>query len=170
MLEVAVMISNGENEDPYRDCAKRVIERLNHMFRQDLNQALYVTNWDYRLDPPGVVPAGDLAVRSLSMVTRSEALVAIFGSTVPDITAQEVRRAFEKRRRGTSMPVWTFLNPGLKGHRHETFVEEIRNDFNEQIVWAHYTDLLDFQGLLFTTLTPYLLKRSGANFPPTMVA
>jgi hypothetical protein len=165
LIEVAVMISNGDDTNMFRDRALDVVRRLHHMFVHQMGVGLGITNWDYRLDPPGIVPAGTLATRSLSMVDRSEALLAIFGPTVPTITSEEVWRAFERRRSGEQAEVWTFLNPDQKTSDHDAFVERICSEFGEQVVWANYRDELDFQGRLFTTLLPYLLGRAGASFP-----
>ena len=113
------MISNGADTNRYRDIAVNVAADVAHLFTYELGQPVGIRQWDYRRDNPRVVPAGALAARSLSMVERSECLLAILGATVPNITSQEVIRAFERRQAGERVDFWLFLNPDQKTSDHD---------------------------------------------------
>jgi hypothetical protein len=138
------------------------------MFQKTMDVPISITNWDYRIDPPMVVPGGAVATRSLQMVERSNALIAVFGAAVPDITCQEIRQAFQLRQQGNPVEVWTFLNPDAKTDDHDAFLEAIRAEFGVDIVYAPYKDPLEFQAKMFTTLIPYLLKRIADAGVPLM--
>jgi len=165
MTAVRVMISNGHDTDVYRDRAQDVLARAQHMFLYQMGTDPYVTEWDYRRDPSTVVPLGGVATRSLAMVDYSEALLAILGPTVPRITSQEICRACERRRDGDAVELWTFVNPAQTTARHERFFARVKREFGLEIVWSPYTNELDFQATLFTTLFPYLSQRAGARYP-----
>jgi len=165
MIEAALMVSNGGDTNKYRDCANDTLTRLQHMFLHQLEIELHISNWDYRLDPPTVVPAGAMAARSLVMVNRSHGLLAIFGPSVPKITSKEVWEAFERRRRGDTEELWTFVNPNQLKASHTKFFNSINKEFGEEISWTPYHNEVEFQAALFTTLVPYLLRRAGVSLP-----
>lgn len=165
MTAVKVMISNGKDTNLYRDRAQDVLARVQHMFLYGMQTELYVTEWDYRRDASTLVAAGGVATRSLAMVDYSEALLAILGPTVPKITSQEIRRACERRQRGETVELWTFVNPDQATDRHNRFFSGIKRDFSLEIVWSEYRNELEFQATLFTTLFPYLSQRAGARYP-----
>ncbi len=165
MIEIRVMIANGGDTEEYRDRALDVIGRMNHLFLHEMRLGLSITNWDYRLDSPTVIPAGTMAVRSLSMVDQSELLLAIFGPTVPLITSQELKEGFERRRDGANIEICTFVNPDSITQAHEEYFRSITDEFGEEIVYGQYQDELQFQGTLMTTLFKYLIQRAGAQFP-----
>jgi hypothetical protein len=169
LILVDIMISNGSDTDRYRDVAAGVLDMMGHMLLYQLNVPLSLTNWDYRRDPPAVVPAGQLAARSLEMVERSQALLAIFGRRVPRVTCLEIRRAFERRQAGHTHPVWVFVNPKTKTDKHQEFFDQIKHDFGEEIIHAPYTDRLSFQSKVFTTIMPHLLAAGRQGFGPTEV-
>lgn len=159
MIAVEVFISGGADTDECRDVSLAVIRHLQQMFQKTMGVPISIGNWDYRIDPPAVVPGGAVATRSLQMVERSNALVAVFGAAVPEITCQEIRQGFQLRSEGNSVEVWTFLNPDAKTEDHETFLRNINEEFGVQIVYTPYRNLLEFQAMLFTTMIPYLLRR-----------
>ncbi len=159
MIGVDLFVSCGAEVDSYRNTALDVFRRIEQMFDRELNVPLAIGNWDFRIDNPRVVQAGGLAARSLDMVQRTNAMIAIFGQGLPRITCQEIREAFRQRQAGASVEVWLFLDRQLRGRPHADFVSRIRREFHEQIVFGEYTSELDFQAMLFTTLIPYLLRR-----------
>lgn len=159
MIGVDIFISCGDEVATYRDVGQAVFRSLEHMFRNELEVPLAIANWDFRADAPRVVRAGDLAARSLAMVERSNALIAIFGADLPKITCKEIRRAFSLRQRGSPVDIWVFLDRGNRSRRHAEFVARIKRQFHEEIIFTLYESELDFQAKLFTTLTPYLFRR-----------
>jgi hypothetical protein len=159
VVEVEFFISCADDVEPLRDVAQSVMRLLQHMFRKSMNQSVIIDEWDFRIDPPGVVPAGALAARSLTMVERSQGMIVIFGETVGTISRKEIRRAFELRAAGEPVEIWTFLNPATKSTEHSDLLDEIKQDFNEEIMYTEYADAPEFQGKLFITLTPYLLEK-----------
>ena len=93
------------------------------------------------------------------MVDSSECLLAILGKNVPPIASQEMVRAFERRRAGASVEFWMFLDPRKKTRRHEDFLQRIKNEFGEEIVFAEYQSDLEFQSAVAMTLVEYVFKR-----------
>jgi hypothetical protein len=161
VLEVEVFISCGDEVAALRDVGNSVLKSLQHMLLYNMRVQVTILNWDYRMAPPTVVPKGGLAGLSLSMVERSQALIAIFGKELPPVTREEIRKAFALRRAGKSVEVYVFINPALKTGEHDTFLKNIEVDFGEKVVYTHYNDSLEFQGKLFITLMPFILKRIG---------
>jgi hypothetical protein len=165
MLNIEVFVSCGSDRNGYRDVAKDAIERLRQLIRFEMTLEATIEYWDYRTATPTVVPRGGLAATSLANVDRSDALVAIFGRSLPNITTQEIRRAFERRERGEAEDVFVFVNPGLKTARHDAFFDRIEHDFGETIIWTPYTSRLTFQAGLYTTLFRYLFDQLGRASP-----
>lgn len=165
MIDVRIMTSNGADTNRYRDVVNDVLVRMNHMLSNELTLDVTLTNWDYRQDVPRLVPAGELAARSLNMVDRAEALLAIFGRRLPSITCAEIRRAFERRQHGEQCEVWVFLNRDRVTGEHRRFFDELAVEFGEEIVYAHYSNTLDFQARLFTTLVSFVLRRLSVQWP-----
>ena len=166
MLNIALMISNGSDTNRFRNIAKSVASQVAHLFYYDLEwEAVAISEWDYRLDNPGIVPAGGLSARSLSMVERSQCLLAILGPTVPKITSQEIKRVFQLRQSGSPMELWMFLNPKQLGKDHHVFLESFPAEFGEDIRYSPYTDALTFQSLAFKTLTGYVIRQLRARNP-----
>lgn len=167
MIELDVFISGGDEIADLRDLADNTIRRLDQMFRVDMEAVLVLrVTWDFRIDPPAVVPRGQMAAKSLTMVERSAAVVVILGEHVPPITRQEVLRAFELRASGVDLEVWVFLQQGARGREHDQLLEEIGQVATEDVVYAQFHDRLDFQGLLFTTLVPYVMRRVESSDGP----
>jgi hypothetical protein len=102
------------------------------------------------------------------MVETSQALVAIFGRRCPRITREEIRHAFELRQAGQNVDVFVFVQPKARTDEHDRFFGAIRDDFGEEIVWSPYSDRVEFQGQLFGTLIPFLLKKHGLTSPPLL--
>jgi len=155
----------GSEVDDLRTIGFSVLDRLDEMFLYDMNLGVTIRHWNYRTDPPRVVPAGDLALRSLTIVERSHVLVAIFGRELPSITQQEIIRAFERRRDGETLPIIVFLDPTKKTVEHDRFFSRIKADFGEEISYTPYQTPLDFQSLLFKAVIPIMLKLVGFRPP-----
>jgi hypothetical protein len=153
------MISSGDDRKRHRDIAVEMAARVSHLFTHQLDEPVTIRQWDYRLDNPTVVRAGTLPTRSLSMVDRSECLLAILGKSVPPITSQEILRAFERRRAGSSVEFWMFLDPRKKTRGHEDFLQRIKTDFGEEVVYAEYQSDLQFQATVTMTLVEYVFKQ-----------
>ena len=165
MPNIELFVSCGSDRDSYRDVAKDAIERLRQVIQFEMGLDVTIAYWDYRTATPTVVPRGALASMSLANVDRSDALVAIFGRRVPRITKQEIRRAFERRRRGERQEVFVFAHPGLITSQHDGFFQRIEDDFGETIVYAPYSNRLTFQASLYTTLFQYLFGQLGTANP-----
>ncbi len=159
MLDVALMISSGADTNKFRDIAVRAAADVTHLFTYELDQPAVIREWDYRRDNPRVVPADSFAARSLSMVERSECVLAIFGPTVPDTTAKEITRAFERRQAGQDIAFWLFLNPDQKTRDHIQFIDAITARFGEKIVYCGYRTELEFQSHVMTTLIAYVARQ-----------
>lgn len=166
MIRVEIFISCGAEVEKFRDIGNGVLRLLDHMFANEMDQEVAVRTWDFRNDAPRVVQAGELAARSLTMVGRSQGLVAIFGEEVPEITQKEIQEAFELRRHGREVSVWIFLDPEKKAAKLEEFLESIRNDFGEEVIYGHYRTDLEFQSALFNALTPYVFRKLGVAVQP----
>lgn len=159
MLNIAMMISNGADTNKYRDIAKRAALSVAHMFTYELERLVAFSEWDYRMDVPRVVPSGTTAARSLSMVERSECILAIFGPSVPTLTSAEITKVFERREVGEQVDFWLFLNPDQAKASHDAFLEGIKLRFGEEILWSPYRDELEFQSLAMTTLFSYVSRK-----------
>jgi hypothetical protein len=159
VLDVALIISNGSDTDQFRDIARSVAAQVAHLFTYELEEVVSIRPWDYRMDNPRVVPGGGLAARSLSMVEKSECLLAILGPTVPNITSQEITRAFERRQAGEQVAFWLFLNPDQKNAAHDEFLDGIEASFGERIVYSEYHHAMEFQARAMTTLFAYVTTR-----------
>ncbi len=161
MPNIELFVSCGSDRDKYRDLVKDAVDRLRQVIQFGLRPDVTIAYWDYRMETPTVVPVGALAATSLANVDRSDALVAIFGRRVPKITTQEIREAFERRRRGENLEVFMFAHRGLMTPKHAELLKGIEDDFGETIVYAYYQDRLSFQGLLYATLFKYLFEQLG---------
>ena len=159
MLGLDVFISGGDEVAPYRTVGMEVLRHLQQMFQKDLNVPLAIGTWDFRIDPPAVVPPGTLAARSLSMVERTNCIVVVFGAQLPKVTCQEVRHAFKLRQRGERVEVKVFLSRLRRTRSHSDFLRRIKTKFHEEIVYSQYESKLDFQAKLFTTLTPFVIEK-----------
>ena len=159
MVGVDIFISCGAEVERYREIGHNALVQIEHMFRYELDVPLAIGNWDFRRDAPRIVVPGGLATRSLSMVERTNAMIAIFGAALPQITCQEIRKAFRLRQAGNPVEVWLFLSQQLRSRRHTDFLARIRRDFGQQVVFAQYGDELEFQAKLFTSVIPFLLTR-----------
>jgi hypothetical protein len=166
VIEIELFISCAQDVEALRNTAQNVIHLLDHMLRNEMGQGVFIGEWDFRVDAPRVVAPEDFSARSLKMVERSSGIVAIMGDRIGDVSKEEIRRAFEMRRDGMPVMVWTFLDPAKKTQEHEEFVAEVLEDFNELIVYTEYRDELEFQGKLFVALIPHLLQRVETTLGP----
>ncbi len=166
MIQVDVFISGGSDSTRYRNVAAETLASLQHMFQNELRSDLFIRNWDYRRDAPRIVPRGQVSSRSLAMVERTNILVAIFHRRLPPITCQEVRRAFERRRAGDHVDAKVFVHRAYEADPDlRAFFNAISDEFAEDIVYQQYGTALEFQGFLFTTLTPLLLQIVSGGSP-----
>jgi hypothetical protein len=170
MRQVEVFISNGSDTNTYRNTAVDVLKRLQQLLQAELNYDVAITNWDYRLASPTLVPAGELAGPSLRVVDRSHACIAIFGRSCPRITRQEVREMLVRQQRGESVELFVFVDPKKKGLAHDQFFEDLTDAFGIELVWAPYSDPLSFQAILFTTLIGFLLNHLEIKNPALLGA
>jgi hypothetical protein len=170
MREVALFISNGSDTNRYRDTAGDVIRRVQQLLHTELNYDVALTEWDYRLASPTMVPAGGLAGPSLRLVDRSLACIAIFGGRCPPITREEIKEMVERLQRGEEVGLFVFVNPAQKGPDHDAFFAEIATTYGFEVAWAPYSDRLTFQGTLFTTLMRFLLEHLEIRNPALQVA
>lgn len=165
MRDVQVFISNGSDTDRYRETAADVLGRLRQLLQFEMQYDVTISNWDYRLSSPTIVPAGSLATASLRIVDRSHALIAIFGRRCPRITCEEVRRAFQRRAAGEPIEVFIFVNPSLRTGQHDSFFMDLHDTFGLEPVWAEYNSRLSFQAHVFTTLVGFLLEHLQISNP-----
>ena len=165
MRRVEVFISNGSDTDHYRDTALDVLRRLQQLFQAELNYDVAITNWDYRIASPTLVPAGALAGPSLRVVDRSHACVAIFGRRCGLVTRQEVREMLEREARGEPVRLFVFVNPAQRTQVHDDFFADLAATFGWEPAWGPYSDRLSFQGILFTTLLGFLLEHLEIRNP-----
>ena len=170
MREVALFISNGSDTNRYRDTAGDVIRRVQQLLQAELRYDVALTEWDYRLASPSIVPAGGLAGPSLRMVDRSRACIAVFGRRCPPITRKEVTEMVERRQRGEDVGLFVFVNPAQIGPDHDAFFAEIATTYGVEVAWAPYSDRLTFQGTLFTTLMRFLLEHLEIRNPALQAA
>jgi hypothetical protein len=162
VLGLDVFISGGDEVASYRNIGLNVIQHLQQMFQKDLNIPVAIGTWDFRLDPPGVVAAGTLSARSLSMVERTNCIVVVFGGDLPKLTCKEVRHAFKLRERGNDVEVKVFLSRLHRTRSHSDFLRRLKQRFHEEVVYAQYDSRIDFQAKLFTTLMPFVMKKMAA--------
>ena len=152
------MISNGAETNVFRDIAVDVRQRLSHLFTYEMPTELQIIDWDYRLDMPRIVPLGGLPARSLTMVDEADAVLAIFGGPVTEIARQEVRHSFEVRQQGRPLQLWAFVDAGQPEEERTAFFAELRDEFGEEIVYTKFSNALEFQAMVFVTLTKFALE------------
>lgn len=171
MIELWVFVSGGAEVREQRDLAVDVIRAVERIFVFELNVDLVLRNWDYRDEPPELVGLDQFAARSLRMVDRSHAVMAILGPTVPRVTGQEIRRAVERFTAGQTDRVWVFVDEAMKNDKHRRFVQRIAHDLSVQVVYQPFTTPLDLQRKLFVALTPLVIRKTILATPaPTGVA
>ncbi len=160
MIELWLFVSCGAALNSLRDVAVDVIQAVERMHVYDFGVSVVLRNWDWREEPPALVGANEFAARSLSMVERSHAVVAILGDGVPRVTGREIRRAIERFAHGQTDRVWVFVDEALKSDTHTRFVNRIKRQYKVQVVYQTYNGELDFQRKLFVALTPYVVKKA----------
>lgn len=171
MIAINLFISCASDVDDLRDVAADVMERLTQMFTSQTPWEVYIYHWDYRRDPGGPIPATEFAARSLEEVRKAEAMIAIFGERIGDVSRREVRLAFELRKTRGNYHVWPFVDPAKKGDDHRRLMRGIANSYSPyRLVYGPYTDPLDFQAKLMTALVPYVLRRVGVAVAPRITS
>jgi hypothetical protein len=165
MKHLEILISNGHDANRYRDLANDAMHRLQQTLQFEMRLAVTILWWDYRASPPTVVPRGALAAARLATVDRSNAVVAIFGSRLPDVTTEEIHRAFQRRRDGESVDVFVFVNDTKMSDQHRDFFAEILNAYGEQIVYQAYSTPIEFQAQLYTLFFKYLFEQLATANP-----
>jgi len=170
MRQVAFFISNGSDTNRYRDTAVDVLRRLQQLLQTELNYDVALTEWDYRLASPTIVPVGGLAGPSLRVVDRSRVCVAILGARCPRIAQEEIKEMLTRRQQGEAVELFLFVNESQIGSAHRAFFDEVRTTFGVELVWAPYSDRVTFQATLFTTVTRFLLEHLEIRNPSLQVA
>jgi hypothetical protein len=158
-LSIEVMVSNGGDTNRLRDIVNDVARRITHVFRSQLEYRLSINVWDYRLDPPQVAKSGTMRLRSLKMVENSECVIAILGEVVPPITREEILHAFERRRAGHLIDFMLFVNPAQKTADHDSLLRAISDMSGDEIIYATYSDELEFQAGVMVALFAHVLRR-----------
>lgn len=158
LVEVEVMISGGRDTDVQRDVAGSVLIDLQHMFRKEMHEPVFIDQWDYRRASPTVVPSGAMAALSLQQVEQTHILIVLLDQRVPEITGQEVERALELRATGRPLEVYAYTRPPTPAEITD-FLSELKTRLGLEVVYAPYDDHLTLQARLFTTLVPYVLAR-----------
>lgn len=162
MLEIWVFVSGGAETDDYRDVAKRVIHSVERILYVGLERDVVLRHWDYREEPPDVMPLGEFASTSLRMVDRSGAVIAILGEEIPRVTGKEIRRSITQLTAKKTDKVWVFVDAAKKNDRHRRFVRRLRRTHHVEVIYQEFDDLLDFQEKAFVALTPYVVRSSLA--------
>jgi len=160
MLEIWVFVSGGSETDDYRDVAKRVIRAVERIFVVGLERDVVLRHWDYREESPDIVPLGQFASKSLRMVDRSGAVIAILGEEIPRVTGNEIRRAIDQLTAEKTDKVWLFIDAAKKNDNHRRFVRRLRRAHRVEVIYQEFTDPLDFQEKAFVALTPYVVRQS----------
>ena len=160
MIEIKIFISCGSEVSDLRDAAARVLKALERAFLWGLEIQLVIRYWDYRDEPPEVVPTGDFAARSLRMVQSSSAVIGILGPSIPRVTAQELLLAIQRYAGGQADRVWLFVDASAKGAQHRRFLRRIREETGMEAVYQEFADATDFQEKVFVALIPYVIRRA----------
>lgn len=164
MIELGTLVSGGAAIDRYRDVANEVLAAVEQIMRR-AGARFSILNWDWREEPPGVVPRGDYAALSLRMVERSNVLVALLADTVPTTTREEILHSFELRSRGRPVQVLIFVERAASHDRLDELIDEVRDRFGEQIMYQQFQDEFDLQRKLFVALVPLALALTGFAAP-----
>ena len=86
MIEIWIYLSGGADASPERDLEVEVIRSVDKLFVIDLSREVQIRTWDYRDEPPELVPAGQFAAKSLRTVDPSHGVVDILGAGIPTCT------------------------------------------------------------------------------------
>jgi hypothetical protein len=159
---VQVFISCGESRNTFRNAGVEVIRQLGQFLVSERGGPV-LFNWDYRTDLPRDVPAGELARRSLEMVDQAHILVGILGNDVPDLTRQEIIRAYERRARGEQMHPYVFADPNMANPDRDRLLRRVNRVFGRDILWGSYKTRTDFIHLMYLTLFRFLLERGSVT-------
>jgi hypothetical protein len=160
MVEIWVFVSCGAALNPLRDGALQVIAAVERMFVFGLSVSVVLRNWDWRNEPPEIVGSNEFAARSLRMVERSNAVVAILADTIPPTTRKEIHGAIRQFASGRTDQVWVFVDNTAKNEAHARFVQNIRRRHKVQVIYQGYDAELDFQEKLFVALIPYVVRKT----------
>lgn len=160
MVELRVFISCGDEVVIYRDLAVRVLEVLEGSLVYGLGFAVVIRNWDYRDEPPEVVPRGRFSARSLQMVESSPVVVGILGATVPPVTSEELLHAIGRVAAGRAENVHLFLLAGVRGSAHDAFLAQILRQTEMQVVYQEFQNGEDLVLKLFRALNPYVIRKA----------
>jgi hypothetical protein len=159
LVELRIFISCGEEVEPFRDIAGRVLNALRSAFVFGLSRSVTVTYWDFRDASPAVVPAGQYSAPSLGQVDKSRAVIGILGASVPQVTGDELILATRRLAEGRIDQVWLFLDKTTKSDIHAKFIRRVRRATKMQHLYQEFEGELDFQEKLFVALTPYFVTK-----------
>jgi len=171
---IKLMISCGDEVRRLRNICADVVVRVDHLLVYDLKSRFTVKQWDFHLDPAREEPAGHAADRSLETVADSELIIAILGSSVPEVTHQEIRQVYELRKLGQTRDLWVYVyrkrsrvvQTKATGVTVGDLVKEIRDDFQTDLVYHSVKTELEFQASVMTQLIPFLVRRASEAFGP----
>ena len=164
------LISCGAEMTSHRRVAQNALRLVQQMFTFQMNTVVSFVDWDFRDDAPRVVPAGDMAARSLEIASTSDVVIAIFGAELPPITREEVRKAAERKANGEEVELLVYVHKRKRTAAHDEFIKAINDEFGAQIVWTPFETMVDLQGRVFMALIPYALEQAGVLARPTAVA
>jgi hypothetical protein len=153
------MISCGNEVERLRNIASDVIRTLEHLLVNDLEFELALREWDFRRDTPRVVDEGHVSERSLTMVRRSDAVIVILGEGLPEITRREIKEALAVFARGAMDDVFVFLDKDRQTQEQKDYVQAAAAEVGKNVVWAEYTDDLNFQSLVQASVLKFVLRR-----------
>jgi hypothetical protein len=166
LIDVELFVSCGAEVEPLRDVANSTVQHLDNALRNVMRLPIRTSiAWDFRLDPPSVVPVGNKFARSLDMVARSNAVATILGDGLPEGTRQEILQAFEIRRSQPDFEVWMFLERRRRKQHHQDLLDRIEADFSEAVVYTYYRSRTDFQAKFVAAILPFVLRTLERNVP-----
>jgi hypothetical protein len=155
-----VFISCGAEVEAFRDLANRVLTMLEESFVYGLQIPVVIRTWDYRREPPEVVPEGQFAARSLRMVESAPVVVGILGATIPTVTSEELMHAIGQVASGRADNVLMFVSAGSRGPAHATFLDEITANTQMEVVFQEFDGNDDFVLKLVRALNPYVIRKA----------
>jgi hypothetical protein len=167
VIEITIFIGCGDEVSHLRDVGLKVLDALERAFL-NLGVPLVVRNWDWREQPPEIVPLGEFATRSLTTVERAYAFIGILGSTVPNVTGQEIHKAVAKfGPSGATDRVLIYADKNAEHDKLHELIAQIEDELGFTIVYQPFEKDLDLQRHLFTALLPIFLRRV---LPPSALA
>jgi hypothetical protein len=160
-----VLVSGAGDINPLRKLANDTLGRFEQVLQTELELPIHFGNWDYREATPTVVPVSDFSRMSLNAVDRSSAVFALFRRSWGAVTAEEIERAFQRRRGGEDVEVFAFVHPDQITTQHRDLFDDIAATFGEQIVYQEYRSQVQFQARFDACLFRFLFERLTTSNP-----